>query len=48
MKKRVVMILMALSIACTATACSSGEDRVMEWCEESVLFPDRRTMVSGH
>lgn len=35
MKKRVVMILMALSIACTATACSSGEDRVMEWCEES-------------
>lgn len=35
MKKRVVMILMALSIACTATACSFGEERVMEWCEEA-------------
>lgn len=40
MKKRVVMILMVLSIACTATACSSGEDRVMEWCEEAFYQTD--------
>ena len=40
MKKRVVMILMVLSIACTATACSSGGNRVMEWCEEAFYQTD--------